>query len=42
MSPSKEYSGLISFRINWFDFHAVQGTLESLLEVAKSRTGLSD
>ena len=27
ISPSSEYSGLISFRINWFDFLAVQGTL---------------
>ena len=31
ISPSNEYSGLISFRINWFDLLAVQGTLESLL-----------
>ena len=30
--PSKEYSGLISFRINWFDFIAVQGTLKSLFQ----------
>ena len=30
--PNSEYSGLISFRIDWFDFHAVQGTLESLLQ----------
>ena len=28
-SPSSEYSGLISFRIDWFDLLAVQGTLES-------------
>ena len=28
ISPSREYSGLISFRIDWFDFFAVQGTLE--------------
>ena len=28
--PSNEYSGLISFRIDWFDFLAVQGTLKSL------------
>ena len=27
ISPSNEYSGLISFRMNWFDFFAVQGTL---------------
>jgi len=31
-SPSEEYSGLISFRIDWFDLLAVQGTLESLLQ----------
>ena len=31
ISPSSEYSGLISFRIDWFDLLAVQGTLESLL-----------
>ena len=30
--PSNEYSGLISFRIDWFDLLAVQGTLESLLQ----------
>ena len=30
--PSKEYSGLISFRIDWFDLFAVQGTLKSLLQ----------
>ena len=32
ISPSKEYSGLISFRIDWFDLHAVQGTLKNLLQ----------
>ena len=31
-SPSDEYSGLISFRIDWFDFLAVQGTLKNLLQ----------
>ena len=31
-SPSNEYSGLISFRMDWFDFLAVQGTLRSLLQ----------
>ena len=31
ISPSNEYSGLISFRIDWFDHLAVQGTLKSLL-----------
>ena len=30
ISPSNEYSGLISFRMDWFDFLAVQGTLKSL------------
>ena len=29
ISPSNEYSGLISFRIHWFDCHTVQGTFES-------------
>ena len=32
ISPSNEYSGLISFRIDWFDHLAVQGTLESILQ----------
>ena len=32
ISPSNEYSGLISFRIEWFDLLAVQGTLKSLLQ----------
>ena len=32
ISPSKEYSGLISFRIDWFNLLAVQGTLKSLLQ----------
>ena len=32
ISPSNEYSGPISFRINWFDLLAVQGTLKSLLQ----------
>ena len=31
ISPSNEYSGLISFRIDWFDLLAIQGTLKSLL-----------
>ena len=30
ISPSNEYSGLISFRMDWFDLLAVQGTLKSL------------
>ena len=32
ISPTNEYSGLISFRIDWFDLLAVQGTLKSLLQ----------
>ena len=32
ISPSNEYSGLISFMIDWFDLFAVQGTLKSLLQ----------
>ena len=32
ISPSNEYSGLISFRTDWFEFLAVQGTLKSLLQ----------
>ena len=32
ISPSNEYSGLISFRIDWLDLHAGQGTLKSLLQ----------
>ena len=32
ISPSSEYSGLISFRINWLDLPAVQGTLKNLLQ----------
>ena len=32
VSPSSEYSGLISFRIDWFDLPAVQGTLKSLFQ----------
>ena len=32
ISPSSEYSGLISFRIDWFDLFAIQRTLKSLLQ----------
>ena len=32
LSPSNDYSGLLSFRINWFDLFVVQGTLKSLLQ----------
>ena len=38
VSPSNEYSGLISFRIDWFALLAVQGTLKSLLQHYKSKT----
>ena len=40
MSPLNEYSGLISFRIYWFDFLAVQGTLKSLLQHHSSKTSI--
>ena len=36
-SPSNEYSGLISFRIDWFDLLAVRGTLRSLLQHQSSK-----
>ena len=39
-SPSNEYSGLISFRIDWFDLHAVQGTLKSLLQHHSSKASI--
>ena len=38
ISPSNEYSGLISFRIDWLDLLAVQGTLKSLLQCCSSKT----
>ena len=38
--PSNEYSGLISFRIGWFDLHAVQGTLKSLLQHHSSKASI--
>ena len=37
ISPSSEQSGLISFRIDWFDLLAVQGTLKSLLQHHNSK-----
>ena len=36
--PNNEYSGLISFGIDWFDLLAVQGTLKSLLQHHSSKT----
>ena len=38
ISPFNEYSGLISFRIDWLDLLAVQGTLKSLLQHHSSKT----
>ena len=40
ISPSNEYSGLISFRIDWFDVFAVQGTLKSLLQHHSSKASI--
>ena len=40
ISPSSEYSGLISFRIDWFDIFTVQGTLKSLLQYHSSKASL--
>ena len=40
ISPSREYSGLISFRIDWFDFLAIQGTLKSLLQHHSSKSSV--
>ena len=40
ISPSNEYSGLISFRIDWFDLLAVQGTLKSLLQYHNSKASI--
>ena len=37
ISPSNEYSGLISFRMDWLDLHAVQETLKSLLQHHSSK-----
>ena len=39
-SLSHEYSGLISFRMNWLDFLAVQGTLKSLLQHHSSKASI--
>ena len=40
ISPSNEYSELISFRMNWLDLLAVQGTLMSLLQHHSSKTSI--
>ena len=40
ISPSNEYSGLIFFRMDWFDLLAVQGTLKSLLQHHSSKASI--
>ena len=40
ISPSNEYSGLISFRIDWFDLLVVQGTLKSLFQHHNSKASI--
>ena len=40
ISPSNEYSGLISFRIDWLDLLAVQGTLKNLLQYHSSKASI--
>ena len=40
ISPSNEYSGLISFKIDWFDLLAVQGTLKSFLQHHNSKPSI--
>ena len=40
ISPSNEYSGLISFRMDWFDLLAVQQTLKSLLQHCSSKASI--
>ena len=40
ISPSNEYLGLISFRIDWFNLLAVQGTLKSLLQYHSSKASI--
>ena len=40
ISPSNEYLGLISFRIDWLDLLAVQGTLKSLLQYHTSKASI--
>ena len=40
ISPSNKYSGLISFRMDWFDLLAVEGTLRSLLQYYNSKASI--
>ena len=40
INPSNEYSGLISFQMDWFDPLAVQGTVKSILQPHSSKTSI--
>ena len=40
ISPANDYSGLVSFRLDWFDLLAVQGTLKSLLQHHSSKASI--
>ena len=40
ISPANEYSGLISFGIDWFDLLAIQGTLKNLLQYHSSKASI--
>ena len=40
ISPSNEYLGLISFRMDWLDLHAVQGSVKSLLQHHSSKASI--
>ena len=40
INPSNEHPGLISFRMDWLDLHAIQGTLKSLLQHHSSKTSI--
>ena len=40
ISPSNEHAGLISFRMDWLDFPAVQGTLKSLVQYYSSKASI--
>ena len=40
INPSNEYSGMISFRMDWLDFLVVQGTLKSLLQYHSSKASI--
>ena len=40
ITPSNEYSGLVSFRMDWFDLFVVQGTLKSLLQHHSSKASV--